>query len=1606
MALTMANTVRFGISSSIFNNMTSSISKAYNYAKDLDTSLNNIRIVSGQSAEQMERYAKYANQAAKNLGASTLDYTDASLIYYQQGLSEEEVLARTDITMKAANVLNTSAQEVSEYMTAIWNNFDDGSKSLEYYADVLTALGASTASSSEEIAEGLSKFAAVGDTVGLSYEYATSALATVVAETRQSADTVGTAFKTLFARIQDLDLGKTLDDGTTLGKYSEALEKVGINIKDQNGQLKDMDVILNEMGSKWQTLNKDQQVALAQNVAGIRQYTQLVALMDNWDKFTTNLNTANNATGALQKQQDIYMESVEAHLQKMRTEAENTYDILFDTDTVNSFADSLTSLLGLFNTFLTGLGGGTNAVTFFGTTFASVFNKQIGAALERQVENFEAFKSNLAGKQVKRDFIEEITNQYKQSGESDPSEARVTKEAEVAKKIAAIEKTLTPDRQKELNDLQKKMGYYAEQINYAEHYQDYLKKANVSSKLGTEAIKEQLEMKKQELEAQKEVVKYLELAGHQKIDKSSNERDLEKRLKEEFSNPDNILRGMSGNQGALLERIMQSGRLSGNDADNFLEEQNELIAEQESRVKNLEAAYAGKRALEDGSVEAYKKFNEEGDKEVDRETRLHMRQQNLSTAIQLMITGVQIFTTINGLIETATDESKPLADRIKTIAITAISAGPMILASIAKINAGLPALVVKLGLVTVAEDGVAVSAKEAWGAILGPLVLIVAGITAVVAIVQALDEAYNRDANAAKRANEAAKELKDSNEELTKSFNQLKNSWEAYQTAEEKLDNLTEGTQEWKDALKETNDIALELLNNLDGLSGNDIRALYSRDTSTGKINIDKDAMQEAIDEQQSKVYASNLAVSSGQVYATRAQAHSDLLDSTRANNSADHILARGILNALMGPVGAFNNLTLGMREFNAELDRAKIEEHLDEFMEGLTLDEFQAKMDEIGVSLAGMNKTEIEDFRNSIEKMAQDADAASEKLKLVAQLQVDEQLGDKYDDTTKKIAADELTNRTQKLTDEYLDKITGSGISKASGSGNEIYKQIVKDLQKAGYNYDKVQGQKAVLGTDSNRSFTFTDENGQEVERTAEWVAETVAASKAMKELSGNAKKASEALTNLDKNVDEGLSEGIKGFINNGNLENMTESDFKQLQKAAGSDISGYLSKQMGVSKEDLKSMLGDDYEKNFQEAIKNYATAFDKYTKNFSDSVKKSIEEMEGLDELTVTQQKQLAKNLEDARKATPLDDTLMQDISKFYKTLGANGELDELSSVLTEITDWSDVSIDELSKKLKEAGISTEFTDEELQKFIDNMDKVTNATKDFNSLAEQYGDIHKIIDNMSLGDTISEEDYNKLGSAAEGYFTRMLDGTYKLTKSATEFRRAIEQSQIKDFQKSLDNQRNNIKVIENASNYDFNNLSNNQDTRSTIEQTLGTVGGLFRDKNTPQYDSNNIQQQLEIINAFGNNSNIANWQDKLKNSSLSAKDLKEIAEAVKECKNAYEDFDGTLTNANNTLYENELAILSSVSSLDEMKKLAEESGIAQSEAAYQAAELNLHNAEKWEDIDDKKLQDYAKHLRDVAKDSDDLADSLEGDTDTSKDLARQIIRMNDGIDDLADN
>lgn len=384
----LKNAAGWKISSAIVEGFTNSVQEAYRYAQDLDETLNDIRVVSGQNADEMAKFAKEANKAAKQLSTTTNEYAKASLIYYQQGLSDAEIKERTDVTVKMANVVKESAETVSDQMTAVWNNFyEEGGKSLEYYGDVMVKLGADTASSTDEIAAGLEKFAAVTDTIGLSFEYAASALTTITAKTRESADTVGTALKTIFSRIEGLSLGETLDDGTDLNKYSEALAVAGVNIKDANGELRDMDEILDDLGSRWQTLGRDEQVALAQAVAGVRQYNQLIALMDNWDFFQQNLATSYNATGALNEQQEIYAEGWEAARDKVTAALETIYDDLIDEDFFIMIDKMLAGSLELIDKLINTLGGLPGVLSAISMLVTKIAKDSIKADFSRIVEN-------------------------------------------------------------------------------------------------------------------------------------------------------------------------------------------------------------------------------------------------------------------------------------------------------------------------------------------------------------------------------------------------------------------------------------------------------------------------------------------------------------------------------------------------------------------------------------------------------------------------------------------------------------------------------------------------------------------------------------------------------------------------------------------------------------------------------------------------------------------------------------------------------------------------------------------------------------------------------------------------------------------------------------------------------------------------------------------------------------------------------------------------------------------------------------------------------------------------------------------------------------------
>jgi TP901 family phage tail tape measure protein len=151
------------------------------------------------------------------------------------------------------------------------------------------------------------------------------------------------------------------------------MEELGIKALDARGNLRDMGDVVEEIGGKWDNFSRNQQVALAQVIAGTRQYSRMMALFDNWDMYESAKNTSENSLGALEEQNSRYLDSMEAHLNQLTAATEGLYDTLLDPDSLNPLIDALTRIVELADQMIQGLGGGGDMLLTLGSIGFNMF---------------------------------------------------------------------------------------------------------------------------------------------------------------------------------------------------------------------------------------------------------------------------------------------------------------------------------------------------------------------------------------------------------------------------------------------------------------------------------------------------------------------------------------------------------------------------------------------------------------------------------------------------------------------------------------------------------------------------------------------------------------------------------------------------------------------------------------------------------------------------------------------------------------------------------------------------------------------------------------------------------------------------------------------------------------------------------------------------------------------------------------------------------------------------------------------------------------------------------------------------------------------------------
>ena len=470
---------QFGIGISAVNivNYFKDLTKAaFEFYKSLDSAFNQIYVVSGLTSTAVMNLKDDFIRMSKESGMAIDDIAQSAVLFYQQGLDTSAVLEMTKVTAQFAKVAGIDATDAADKLTAAVNGYCLAATDAVDVADKFNMVAAKSAASIDELSTAFSKAAAQANQAGVSMDNYLAYIATMEEATREAPENIGTSLKTIMSRFQEIKTAGTSEDGETdVNKAETALKSVGVALRDDNNQLRDLEEVLADLGPKWEGLDRNTQSYLGTVLAGTRQQSRFITLMQNWNRVLELSEISGDSAGMQALMHQKAMDSLESSVQKLTNAWQTFLSNLTNSDSIRFVIDGLTKLISTFN-------NGKKPLTLFLTAVALLSSqltkltgpltkgvsaiKKYGTAAKNIVKNLKAYAKATA---TQRKRISELQKAHRSlTKESTTLQKRLDK---LNKKQQSGAK-LTDQEEKEYRDLTKAIQDNANAINKNEAAQE------------------------------------------------------------------------------------------------------------------------------------------------------------------------------------------------------------------------------------------------------------------------------------------------------------------------------------------------------------------------------------------------------------------------------------------------------------------------------------------------------------------------------------------------------------------------------------------------------------------------------------------------------------------------------------------------------------------------------------------------------------------------------------------------------------------------------------------------------------------------------------------------------------------------------------------------------------------------------------------------------------------------------------------------------------------------------------------------------------------------------------------------------------------------------
>lgn len=376
---TFKNIASYAIGGSLIYGLVNEVKEGISTIVSLDTAMRDLRKVSSATTEELSKFTDVANKIGIEVGASTKSVIEATTYYSKLGYAIDEATQRAKNATIFSNVADMNIDDASKSLITIQKGFNLNTlEDMTRIMDVANEVGNNYSSTSEDVANGLRQMGNALSEAGNSYEQSVGIFVAGNASIQDS-EKVGNAIKTLSMRLRGM---KTEIDETSIpvSKLRDVIKQLTadagkeVDIMLDENTFKSTYQQMTELSEIYPKLTDGQKAYLQYVIAGQRQGNIFSGIMSNMTDGINAYNTALNSSGSAQREQELYLDSIEGKMNAFKETLSSIWVSLISSEDIKSIVSGGTVVLNILSKIIE-VFGGIPTVVAIATGSIVAFNK-------------------------------------------------------------------------------------------------------------------------------------------------------------------------------------------------------------------------------------------------------------------------------------------------------------------------------------------------------------------------------------------------------------------------------------------------------------------------------------------------------------------------------------------------------------------------------------------------------------------------------------------------------------------------------------------------------------------------------------------------------------------------------------------------------------------------------------------------------------------------------------------------------------------------------------------------------------------------------------------------------------------------------------------------------------------------------------------------------------------------------------------------------------------------------------------------------------------------------------------------------------------------------